>query len=68
MKPIRIISWIFTVIFGLLFLVNWIRALSTETVYGSPGTSIPYILGMLSFCAIIPAILWIITYFVEKEK
>ena len=68
MKPVRVISWILTVIFALLFLINWIKALSIDTRYGSPGTSIPYILGMLVGCSIIPAIFWIITYFVEKKK
>lgn len=68
MKPIRIISWILTVVFGLFFLFNWIKALNIETSYGSPGTSIPYILGMLFGCSIIPAIFWIITYFTEKKK
>jgi hypothetical protein len=68
MKLIRIISWVLTVIFGLLFLINWFNALNIQTRYGSPGTSIPYILGMLIGCSIIPAIFWIITYFVEKKK
>jgi hypothetical protein len=68
MKPIRIISWILTGLFGLLFLINWFKALTIETRYGSPGTSIPYVLGMLTGCSIIPGIFWIITYFVEKKK
>jgi len=68
MKPIRIIAWIVTAIFGLLFLISWGKALSVNTPYGSPGTSIPYIVGMFMGQAIIPGIFWIITYFVERKK
>ena len=68
MKPIRIITWITTVFFTLFFLFSWGKALNVQTRYGSPGTSLPYILGLFAFCAIIPGIFWIITYFVEKNN
>lgn len=68
MKPMRIISWVITVIFGIIFIINWVKALNVQTKYGSPGTSIPLVLGMLVGAAIIPGIFWIITYFVEKKR
>ena len=68
MSTIRIITWIVTAIFGFLFLINWVKALSVKTAYGSPGNSIPYILGLLIFWGIIPGIFWLITYFSEKNK
>ena len=68
MKPIRIIAWIITVIFGIMLLISWTNALSIQTRYGSPGTSIPYVLGMLFGHGLIPGVFWIITYFVEKSQ
>jgi hypothetical protein len=64
----RTASWILTVIFGLLFLVGWINALSIHTSYGSPGTSFPYIFGLLIANGIIPSILWTITLYKERKK
>lgn len=68
MKPIRIITWIITGIFALLFLISWGNALGVETRYGSPGTSLPYVLGLLFGCGLIPGVFWLITYLVEKKQ
>jgi hypothetical protein len=57
-----IISWIFTILFALLLIYSWGNASKIQTPYGSMATSLPYILGLISFCGVIPGILWIITY------
>ncbi len=63
MNPTMVtISWIFTILFALLLIYSWGNASKIQTPYGSMATSLPYILGLISFCGVIPGILWIITY------
>ena len=68
MSKIRIISWVFTVVFGLLFFFGWMKSLGVNTQYGSPGTSLPWVLGSLTFHSVVPIVFWVITYFVERKK
>ncbi len=62
------ISWIITVVFGILFIISWIKAGQINTAYGSPATSIPYVLGMLVGHGLIPGILWLITNLTAKKN
>ena len=62
------ISWIITVVFGILFTVSWIKAGQTNTAYGSSATSIPNVLGMLDGHGLIPSILWLITNLTAKKS
>jgi|GEM_PF-3021211 uncharacterized membrane protein len=68
MKPLRIVAWVVTGIFAIYFIYKLIHALSIHTSYGSPGTSFPYVFGLLLGCSIVPGILWIITIILEKKK
>jgi len=61
------ISWIVTGIFAILLLISWGNAAKIQTPYGSPATSLPYILGMLTGHGFIPGILWLITYFTAPK-
>lgn len=61
------ISWIVTVIFAILLLISWSYAAKIQTPYGSPASSLPYILGMLIGHGLIPGILWLITYFTAPK-
>jgi hypothetical protein len=61
------ISWIVTVIFVILLLISWSNAAKIQTPYGSPASSLPYILGMLIGHGLIPGILWLITYFTAPK-
>ena len=61
------ISWIVTVIFAILLLITWVNAAKIQTPYGSPASSLPYILGMLIGNGLIPGIFWLITYFTAPK-
>jgi len=61
------ISWIVTVIFAILLLISWSSAAKIQTPYGSPASSLPYILGMIIGNGLIPGILWLITYFTAPK-
>lgn len=61
------ISWIVTVIFAFLLLITWFNAAKIQTPYGSPASSLPYILGMLIGNGLIPGIFWLITYFTAPK-
>ena len=61
------ISWIVTIIFGILLFISWGNAAKIQTPYGSPASSPPYILGMLIGHGLIPGILWLITYFTAPK-
>jgi hypothetical protein len=61
------ISWVVTGIFAILLLISWSNAAKIQTPYGSPATSLPYILGMLTGHGLIPGILWLITYFTAPK-
>jgi hypothetical protein len=67
-KSMRTASWIVTAILGILFIIRWANLLQVQTRYGSPGTSIPVVLGLLLGLAIIPAIFWIITIVIERKQ
>jgi len=45
-----------------------VRLFSIKTYAGSLGFATPYVLGMFTGLAIIPAIIWIIVYFKEGKK
>lgn len=62
-----IISWIVTVIFAITLVIAWVNAAKIQTPYGSPASSLPYILGMLIGNGLIPGILWLITYFTAPK-
>lgn len=61
MTPIRLIAWIVTGIFALLFVVNLISIDSNRI-------PIPFIFGSLIGHSVVPGVFWLITYFVEKKK
>lgn len=61
------ISWIVTSIFFFLFILSWSNATNTQSSYGSPASSPPYIIGMLLGHGLIPGILWLITYFTAPK-
>ena len=62
MRPIKIISWIVTLVFVVTFIVQYTN-LPSVVPYGeiNPATSPAYLAGMFLANAIIPIILWIIT-------
>ena len=66
MSPLRIISWVVTFLFFFIFLLRWAHLFTIDTPNGKLGFAIPYVLGTLTACAIIPGILWIIVYFKEN--
>jgi hypothetical protein len=68
MKTFKTIAWIISGIFGFLFILTWFNAFNIETEYGRLGFSIPYVLGMLFGCGLIPSLFWLIIYFVEKKR
>ena len=68
MKTFRTIAWLISGIFGFLFILTWFNAFNIETEYGRLGFSIPYVLGMLFGCGLIPILFWLIIYFVEKKR
>jgi len=68
MSTLRIIAWSVTILFTLLFIVKWVRLFSIKTDAGPLGFATPYVLGMFTGLAIIPAIIWIIVYFKEGKK
>jgi hypothetical protein len=61
------ISWIVTLVFAVLLIIQWSNLAKIQTPYGSPATSPPYILGMLISNALVPSILWLITYFTAPK-
>lgn len=67
-NTLRTVTWIITIFFSLLFLFGWFKASLIVTPYGSPATSTPYMLGVLMAFAVIPLIMWTITYFVSKNE
>ena len=62
-----VISKIVTLIFIVILIIQWWYAAQIQTQYGSPATSLPYILGMLTTNGLIPSILWLITYFTAPK-
>jgi TolA-binding protein len=62
-----VISKIVTLIFIVILIIQWWYAAQIQTQYGSPATSLPYILGMLTTNGLIPSILWLITYFTATK-
>ena len=68
MSTLKKITWGVTGVFTILFIVRLIHMLNIHTAYGSPGTSPAVIIGLLVGSGIIPAIMWLIVYFVEKNK
>ncbi len=67
-KTLLTATWIITILFGFYFILRWFQLTQIVTPYGSPATSIPVVIGMLTFCSIIPIIMWTITYFVGKNE
>lgn len=62
------ISWVVTILFGILLIISWVNAAQIQTPYGSPATSPPYIFGVLVANSIIPGILWLITYYTKSSN
>lgn len=60
MRGIVVFAWIATGIFGILFIIRLVALSKIQTDYGSPISSLPYVLGVFSGNALIPVILWII--------
>ncbi len=67
-NALRSVTWVITIVFGLLFLLWWIKQSSIETRYGNPATSIPWVLGGVLFYSIIPTIMLTIVYFFNKNE
>jgi hypothetical protein len=64
MKPMRIVSWIVTLLFFLMFLVNLISLIN----HSRRGVSPAYVFGMLVGSAVVPSIFWLVAYLFEKNS
>jgi hypothetical protein len=67
MRKLKIITWILTVVFFILFILNTVRLSNIKTEYGNLATSFPILLGSFIGYALIPGIFWIIIT-IKKNK
>jgi hypothetical protein len=64
MKKYNILLVTISSIVTILTIIIWIDKLQTKSIYGSPASSLPFILGLFT----IPAFLWFITYITAPKK
>lgn len=70
MRPIKVIAWIVTGIFAVLFSIRIIALMSAESNAADTGTgyTFGYILGLLMGSAIVPGIFWLIVVLTKKKN
>jgi hypothetical protein len=64
MKKYNIFLVIISCVLTIGSIVGWATASKINTIYGSPASSPPFILGLIT----IPAIMWFITYLTSEKK
>lgn len=68
MRSIKVIAWIVTGIFTLLFLTRIIVFMSASSNTISDAHTFGYVIGLLLGSAVIPGILWLIVDLTKKKK